>query len=117
MKDEFMIYDLRFTILREPQSGRQKNGGSKMKSSVRSAMLIVRTLRMNQAPLGAACLSREVLGSTMPLLTELGKRVIEPCSYKHGAPDGAFSSAPFASLRFCFAHLPIMAAARVTPTS
>ena len=128
MSEGFMNYDLRIMIFQAPgpqrDSGenRQNNGGRTMgaranpegivdaQSSIRSAMSIARTLQMNQAPSGAACLSGEVPGSPMPLLTELGKRVVGPRTYKHGAPDGAFPSALFASLRFRFAHLPIVTA-------
>ena len=58
-------------------------------SSVRSAMSIAKLRRGNQAPLGAACRPTASRESNMPLLTELENNLVEPRSYKHGAPNGA----------------------------
>src|SRR5258706_77426 len=62
---------------------------SKVHSSVRSAMVIVKALRRNQAPLGAACCGLVGESNNMPLLAELEQKVGGWCGYKHAAPSGA----------------------------
>jgi len=54
-------------------------------------MFIVGVPIWDQAPLGAACLSRGIAASHMPLLKELENSTGGWRFYKHAAPDGAFA--------------------------
>ena len=54
-------------------------------------MSIVDVLGKDQAPSGAACTTSAPAPSHMPLLTELKPPSVVPGSYRHDAPNGAFS--------------------------
>ena len=56
-------------------------------------MSIVSALGQGQAPLGAAFRPPATERMPMPLLAELVPGVTIPCSYRHGAPHGAFGGA------------------------
>ncbi len=56
-------------------------------------MSIVHGLAKGQAPVGAAGQTPAAKRNNMPLLMELEPGVVVPGSYKHDAPNGAFSSA------------------------
>jgi Flp pilus assembly protein TadD len=80
------------------QTSERSTDKSLANSSARSAMSIAKLCPGNQAPSGAACVPPPSREPSMPLLPELENNPLEPCDYRHAAPDGAMPSAQGAGM-------------------